>query len=115
MLRKNLWHYQKFKNIKGKTVAIDMDGTICVEKRTFDRPLANPIEGSSGFKLIKKIRIPLFWGLQEDGNRQYKNLVKINSNMTNTRQANVDYFPDDRREIPMENIALLLCELCIIV
>ena len=60
---------KSLKNIKGKTVAIDIDGTICVEKRTFDRPLANPIEGAvQALNLLKKIRIPLFCGLQEDGN-----------------------------------------------
>jgi uncharacterized HAD superfamily protein len=29
-----------------KTIAIDMDGVICVEERTFDRPLAEPIPGA---------------------------------------------------------------------
>ena len=29
-----------------KTIAIDMDGVICHEERTFDRPLASPITGA---------------------------------------------------------------------
>ena len=29
-----------------KVVAIDMDGVICKEERTFDRPLAEPIPGA---------------------------------------------------------------------
>lgn len=29
-----------------KVIAIDMDGVICKEERTFDRPLATPIPGA---------------------------------------------------------------------
>ncbi len=29
-----------------KVIAIDMDGVVCKEERTFDRPLADPIPGA---------------------------------------------------------------------
>lgn len=32
--------------LKNKTIAIDLDGTICTEERTFDRPLARPLVGA---------------------------------------------------------------------
>lgn len=35
-----------FKEIKNKTIAVDIDGTICQELRTFDRPLAKPLPGA---------------------------------------------------------------------
>ncbi len=34
-------------NLKGKTIAIDIDGTICEELRTFERPLAKPLKGAA--------------------------------------------------------------------
>jgi uncharacterized HAD superfamily protein len=44
--------------ISGKTVAIDIDGTICTEERTFERPLAKPLPGA-----IEALRM-----LKENGN-----------------------------------------------
>lgn len=32
--------------LKNKVLAIDMDGTLCTEERTFDRPLAKPLPGA---------------------------------------------------------------------
>lgn len=32
--------------LKNKTVAIDLDGTICSEEKTFERPLARPLPGA---------------------------------------------------------------------
>ncbi len=32
--------------MKPKTLLIDMDGTLCTEERTFDRPLATPVPGA---------------------------------------------------------------------
>lgn len=43
--------------MKNLTIAIDLDGTICTEERTFDRPLAEPLSGA-----IESIR-----GLHEAG------------------------------------------------
>ncbi len=33
-------------NLKNKVLAIDIDGTICSEERTFERPLATPLPGA---------------------------------------------------------------------
>lgn len=30
----------------GRTIMVDLDGVVCTEERTFDRPLAAPIEGA---------------------------------------------------------------------
>lgn len=35
---------KSFLNIKNKVLAIDIDGTLCTEEKTFERPLAKPIE-----------------------------------------------------------------------
>lgn len=32
--------------LKNKVLAIDMDGTLCTEERTFDRPLAKPLKSA---------------------------------------------------------------------
>ena len=44
--------------LKNKTVAVDLDGTICSEERTFDRPLARPLPGA-----VEALRM-----LKENGN-----------------------------------------------
>jgi uncharacterized HAD superfamily protein len=33
-------------NLHNKVLAIDIDGTICTEERTFERPLARPLPGA---------------------------------------------------------------------
>ena len=35
-----------FKCLRNKTVAVDIDGTICTEERTFERSLAKPLPGA---------------------------------------------------------------------
>jgi uncharacterized HAD superfamily protein len=40
--------------MRDKVIAIDIDGTICTEERTFDRPLAKPLPGASDF--TKKLK-----------------------------------------------------------
>ena len=45
---------ESFKAVRNKTIAVDIDGTICSEERTFDRPLAVPLEGAvEALKLLK--------------------------------------------------------------
>ncbi len=40
--------------IRNKVIAIDIDGTICTEERTFDRPLAKPLDGArEALQLLK--------------------------------------------------------------
>lgn len=40
--------------LKNKVVAIDIDGTICTEERTFERPLAKPLPGAlEALQMIK--------------------------------------------------------------
>lgn len=40
--------------IRNKVMAIDIDGTICTEERTFERPLAKPLAGAKeALKLLK--------------------------------------------------------------
>lgn len=34
------------RNLRGKTLCVDIDGTICSEEKTFERPLAMPLEGA---------------------------------------------------------------------
>jgi uncharacterized HAD superfamily protein len=41
-------------NLKDKVLAIDIDGTICTEERTFDRPLAVPLPGA--VQALKKLK-----------------------------------------------------------
>lgn len=31
---------------KSKTIMVDLDGVVCTEERTFDRPLAKPLDGA---------------------------------------------------------------------
>lgn len=46
---------EKFKSLCNKTIAIDIDGTICSEERTFERPLALPINGAKeALQLLKE-------------------------------------------------------------
>lgn len=41
-------------NFRSKVIAVDIDGTICSEERTFDRPLAKPLDGAvEAIKLLK--------------------------------------------------------------
>lgn len=37
---------ESLRNLKSKVLAIDIDGTICSEERTFERPLAKPLDGA---------------------------------------------------------------------
>ena len=42
-------------NLKNKAIAIDIDGTICTEERTFERPLARPLQGArEALKMLKE-------------------------------------------------------------
>jgi len=44
-----------FLRMRDKTVAVDIDGTICTEERTFERPLATPLPGAvEALQLLKK-------------------------------------------------------------
>ncbi len=44
-----------FKSIKSKVVAVDIDGTICTEERTFERPLATPLPNAiDALKVLKE-------------------------------------------------------------
>ena len=46
---------ESLNKLRNKTIAIDLDGTICTEERTFDRPLARPLDGAvEALKLIKR-------------------------------------------------------------
>ena len=36
-----------FLELRNKTLAVDIDGTICTEERTFERPLATPLPGAA--------------------------------------------------------------------
>ena len=37
---------KSFLNVKNKVLAIDIDGTLCTEEKTFERSLAKPIENA---------------------------------------------------------------------
>lgn len=39
---------------RGKTIMIDLDGVICTEERTFERPLAKPVTGAK--EAIQRLR-----------------------------------------------------------
>lgn len=46
---------KSFRSLQNKTLAIDIDGTICSEERTFERPLAVPLSGAAdALKTLKK-------------------------------------------------------------
>jgi len=47
-------HTTSLVNCKGKVLAIDIDGTICTEERTFERPLATPLPGA--IEALKKLK-----------------------------------------------------------
>lgn len=55
-----------------KTILIDIDGTICTEERTFDRPLAKPIAGAKEKinKWYEDGHTIIFWSAR--GWEQYK-------------------------------------------
>ena len=36
-----------FLKLRNKTLAVDIDGTICTEERTFERPLAKPLPNAA--------------------------------------------------------------------
>jgi ribonucleotide monophosphatase NagD (HAD superfamily) len=63
---------KSFRNIKNKTLLIDIDGTICTEEKTFDRPLAKPLPYAvEALKLLKKNgNIIILWTAR--GWEQYK-------------------------------------------
>lgn len=55
-----------------KTILIDIDGTICTEERTFDRPLAVPLPGAKQAvnRLFDAGHTIIFWTAR--GWEQYK-------------------------------------------
>ena len=67
---------ESFKSLKNKTIAIDIDGTICTEERTFDRSLATPLEGAvEALALLKKNNnTVILWTAR--GWEQYKVTIK---------------------------------------
>ena len=91
-----------FNKVKNKTIAVDIDGTICSEERTFDRPLAVPLEGAvEALKLLKKNNnIVILWTAR--GWEQYKVTTKwLHDNNFEYDQLImgkpiVDFFIDDR-------------------
>lgn len=60
------------RNLQNKVLAIDIDGTICTEERTFERPLAKPIPGAvDAIRLLKENNNTIiFWTAR--GWEQYK-------------------------------------------
>lgn len=43
------------RNLREKVIAVDIDGTICTEERTFDRPLAKPLDRAvDAIKMLKQ-------------------------------------------------------------
>ncbi len=62
--------------IKNKVIAVDIDGTICTEERTFERPLAKPLPGALEAILMLKSNSNtiIFWTAR--GWEQYK-ITKI--------------------------------------
>ena len=56
----------------GKTVFIDIDGTICTEERTFERPLATPLPNAREAinKMYNEGHTIIFWTAR--GWEQYK-------------------------------------------
>ncbi len=60
------------KAIKNKVIAVDIDGTICTEERTFERPLAKPLPGATEAISMLKANgnIIIFWTAR--GWEQYK-------------------------------------------
>lgn len=59
-------------NVRSKVLAIDIDGTICSEERTFERSLATPLEGAvEAVKMLKENdNTIIFWTAR--GWEQYK-------------------------------------------
>ncbi len=60
------------RNLRNKVLAIDIDGTICTEERTFERPLAKPVAGAvEAIRLLKENdNTIIFWTAR--GWEQYK-------------------------------------------
>lgn len=85
-----------------KVIAIDMDGVICSEERTFDRPLAQPIEGAidSINKLYRDDNTIIIWTAR--GWEQFKTTAEwlarhgINYHTLLMGKPIVDFFIDDR-------------------
>ena len=88
--------------MNAKTIFIDIDGTVCTEERTFDRPLAKPIEGAKEQinKWFEEGHTIVFWSAR--GWEQYKvtekwlndNGFKYNQILLGKPQGSV--FIDDR-------------------
>src|SRR5262249_43334304 len=84
------------------TLMVDLDGTICTEERTFDRPLAKPLPGA--LKRInrwhKEGHTIIFWTAR--GWEQYKVTIKwLNDHGFKFHQLImgkpiIDHFIDDR-------------------
>jgi len=46
---------ESLRNTRNKTIAIDVDGTLCTEEKTFERPLAKPLPyAQEALALLKK-------------------------------------------------------------
>ena len=60
------------KALKNKVISIDIDGTICTEEHTFERPLAKPLLGAvEAVSMLKKNgNTIIFWTAR--GWEQYK-------------------------------------------
>lgn len=93
---------ESLREVKNKTIAIDIDGTICTEERTFERPLAKPLEGAvEALTLLKSNNNTLIlWTAR--GWEQYKVTTKwLNDNGFEYDQLIMgkpilDFFIDDR-------------------
>ena len=85
-----------------KVLAIDIDGTICTEERTFERPLAKPIDGAIDMlrKLKENGNVIILWTAR--GWEQYKITKKwlddhgFNYDQLLMGKPIVDLFIDDR-------------------
>jgi hypothetical protein len=86
----------------GKTIAIDMDGVLCTEERTFEKPLAKVIPGAvEGVNsLFERGHTIIIWTAR--GWEQFAitdHWLKLNGfkyHMLQMGKPIVDYFIDDR-------------------
>lgn len=84
------------------TIAIDIDGVVCFEEKTFDKPLARPISGAveSIKKLYEEGNVIIFWTAR--GWEQYRTTKDwldrhgFTYHVLSMGKPIVDIFVDDR-------------------
>ena len=93
---------ESFNKLKNRIIAVDIDGTICTEERTFERSLAIPLEGAvEAVSLLKRNKnTVILWTAR--GWEQYKVTIKWLSDhgfeydQLIMGKPIVDFFIDDR-------------------